>query len=370
MTEEGSLLYEQSPLRIDYAEKNLARMNLNENLVMPRNFMRSVLAKCLDKIDARYYPSEIDDGEILELRSAIAKYCRSATDSVAIGAGSDQTIDLLFRSKLRTSSDSVVIVEPTFSMYRLLASRLGAKAITVNTRPSTDPEEPFSLNYEELVASCKAKSANLLVLASPNNPTGVQYQIEEIRSLLESRPNMTVMLDEAYAEYGEYNATGLLSAYQNLVISRTFSKAFGLASFRLGYLVSSNVDLIREINEELQYPYPISSITAAVATEMLRRKQEVLEFAEKTKLFRKELIESLQKLGKRLRIFSPSRANFVLAQTPGAKKIARELLEKYAIALKYMPSLGDEKEFLRITVGTRELNQKLLYALRRSAVSE
>ena len=189
MTEEGSLLYEQSPLRIDYAEKNLARMNLNENLVMPRNFMRSVLAKCLDKIDARYYPSEIDDGEILELRSAIAKYCRSATDSVAIGAGSDQTIDLLFRSKLRTSSDSVVIVEPTFSMYRLLASRLGAKAITVNTRPSTDPEKPFSLNYEELEAACKAKSAKLLVLASPNNPTGVQHQIEEIRSLLESRPN-------------------------------------------------------------------------------------------------------------------------------------------------------------------------------------
>ena len=365
MREDSSLLYEQSPLSIDYAEKNLLRMNLNENLVLPRSFMRSVLAKCVDELDARYYPSSMDEGEILALRSEIAKYCKCSKDSVVIGAGSDQTIDLLIRSKLKKSSDLLATVNPTFSMYELFANRLGRKTVTVATHPSTDGDKPFSLDFKRLQSVCKTTKVKLLALASPNNPTGVQYSLEDIRALLESLPNTTLMLDEAYVEFGDYNATGLLSSFPNLVISRTFSKAFGLASFRLGYLVSSDISLIKEISENLQYPYPISSLTATVATEMLRRKQVVLDSAEKTKTFRSELIESLQKLGKDLRVFTNSKANFVLVQSPIAKKVAKELPDKYAIALKYLPSLGKEKEFLRITVGTRELNQRLLYALRR-----
>lgn len=367
MGQEIPFLYQQSPLRIDYSGRNLVRMNLNENLVLPRTFLRSALARCTDGLDPSYYPSSSEEGEILELRNEIARYCRCSTDSVAIGNGSDQAIDLLLRSQLRKRTDALVTIEPTFSMYRILAARLGSKSIVISTRASTD-EEPFSLNFEKVESACKRSEAKLLVLASPNNPTGVQYPIEEIRGLIESQSNKTVMIDEAYVEYGDYTIVRQLAEYPNLVISRTFSKAFGLASFRLGYLVSSNIPLIKEIGGNLQYPYPISGLTAMVAIHVLRRKEIVLGCAEKTKEYREEMVESLRKFENHLRVLPNSRANFVLVHSSKAKKIAQDLLSRYGIAVKYLPRLGRERNFLRITVGTRELNERLLYALRRMLV--
>lgn len=367
MQAQESLRYEQSPLRIDYSEKGLIRMNLNENLVLPQNTIRSALVKCVDRLDPRYYPPEMEEGEIRTLRSEIARYCSCSISSVAIGVGSDQVIDMLFRAKLKGKSDKLVTVDPTFSMYQLFANRLGRDTELVRTRRSNDPRGPFSLDSKKIDAACKSKDTRILALASPNNPTGIQYPLQEIERLLKTFPDITLMLDEAYTEYGEYSATRILRSYPNLVIARTFSKAFGLASFRLGYHISSDVEAIQEINNELQYPYPITTLSATMAIEMLRRKDIILEYAEKTKTLRRELIGAIMALRKKLRVISPSNTNFLLVQSPTARRIAEDLLANYAIAVKYLPKLGDEKEFLRITVGTREMNQKLLYALRRVA---
>jgi histidinol-phosphate aminotransferase len=360
----NDLRYEESPLKIDYSSRMLVRMHQNENLVLPSKFLRSILAKCLDEVDARFYPSDQDKGEFLALRSEIGKYNGCSENAVALGVGADQCIDLLLRAKLLQSSDFLATIDPTFSMYKLLASRLGFRTSLIGTRSSKDKEGPFSLKTAKVVASCNPVNVKLVAIASPNNPTGIQYPLEQVKEILQSLRGVTVLLDEAYTEYSDYSAAKLLSAFPNLVIVRTFSKAFGLASFRIGYMISSNLDLIRAINETIQYPLPLATLSAKVATAVLRRKETVLDCAEKTKIFRSELTRALQNLNG-LTVVPDSKANFMLVQSNKSFQIASELLSRYAIAVKYIEKLGKEKNFLRITVGTRELNQKLLYALRR-----
>jgi histidinol-phosphate aminotransferase len=357
----------QSPLSFDLGEKNLVRMNLNENIVFPKNVMRSILAKCTDEYDPRVYPPAIDEGESLILNQEIAKYCGCSSSSVAIGVGGDQLIDLLFRMILPKPNDTTIIVSPTFPIYSDFASRQGKKVKDFWLNPSSS-EDPYSLPVARLKEIWKKPSnAKLLVIVSPNNPTGIQYPIDQIIEVLEATPQeKKVLLDEAYVEYGSYDgAKRLLKSYKNLVVLRTFSKAFALASVRLGYILSSEIDFIQQFSQRFQYPYPVTTLSITMGIELLRRKDVVLEWVEKTKQFRDDLIASLQKL-KGIRVLPRSDTNFVLVETKEAKRIANELLANYAIAVKYIPNLGKEKlECLRITVGSAEANRRLLFALRR-----
>jgi histidinol-phosphate aminotransferase len=350
-------------LQVDHNQKELQRMHLNENLVFPKNVMRRILAKCVDEFDPRVYPPSIYEGESPLLNRELARYCGCSEKSVAIGAGGDQLIDLLFRMTVPKSSDIVVIVSPTFPMYPFFAKSQGFLLQDVWLNPST-AEKPFSLpsNVKEVWKKSRTK---LLVIVSPNNPTGIQFPIEEITELLEAVPDKPVLLDEAYVEYAKYDgAKRLLKSHPNLVVLRTFSKAFALASLRLGYILCSNAEFIQKFNETIQYPYPITGLSLSMGLELLRRKDVVLEWVEKTKLFREELIASLQKLPK-IRVVPRSDTNFVLVQASGAKKLADELFSQYTIHVKHFPSLGKEKDFLRITVGSQEANRRLLFALRR-----
>ncbi len=358
----SELRYAQSPLRIDYSSKNLTRMNLNENIVMPLNRLRSIIAKCADEFDPRYYSSEIGEGELRTLVNEIANYCSCSKHSVAIGAGGDQILDLIFRMKFGKRSSKVVTVDPTYSMYSILAKRLGGSVSSVKLGPST-VRPPFSLDAGQVTKKSKNVGANLVVIASPNNPTGIQYPAEEILQIAESLSDVALVIDEAYVEYGTYSVARLISKSRNLVVVRTFSKAFGLANMRLGYLLSPDTSFVEKFNNDFQYPYPVSSFAVLMATELLRRKSMILEYVEKTKQYRQELIEGLQRL--RLDVVPKSDANFILLKSKSSKKIAQALLINYSIVVKYIPIMGVENDFLRITVGTREINEKLLYALRR-----
>jgi histidinol-phosphate aminotransferase len=359
------LRYEQSLLKIDYSQKGLLRLNLNENLVFPQNVMRSILAKCTDEYDPRFYPSAIGERDVNELSNEIGRYCSCSSKSVAIGVGSDQLIDLLFRRVLKRDSDSVVTFDPTFSMYSIFANRQGSPLVEVVLNPSTS-SVPFSLPIKEVKQALGRKTSKLLCLVSPNNPTGLQYPLETVTQLLESFPEKTFLLDEAYVEYARYDgAKELLKNHKNLIVMRTFSKAFGLASLRLGYLLCSDTDLIQDLNDNYQYPYPVAGISILMGIEMLKRKSAVLEWAQKTKQFREELIVSLQKIGQSVRVVLRSDTNFVLVHSKNSRRIVEELLTRFGIAVKYLPKMGTEKEFLRMTVGSQEINQKLMYAMRR-----
>src|SRR5271157_1222397 len=154
------ITYSQSPFKIDYTMKNLVRMNLNENLVLPQSFLRSVSVKCLDKLDLRNYPSSLNEGEMLSLVQEISKYCNCSSEMISLGAGGDQLIDLLIRMRLEKSSDTLVTVDPTFPLYSMMAKRVGARVVNIPLAPfnSRDSTMSFSLPLEELLNACKAKS--------------------------------------------------------------------------------------------------------------------------------------------------------------------------------------------------------------------
>jgi histidinol-phosphate aminotransferase len=346
------------------------RMDLNENIVIPPNFIRLVLSKCADQYDPRFYPPEWNNEGMKALNRHIAAYAGCSENCVALGAGADQILDLLIRMKLRGPNTKLVTVEPTFPLYSEFARRVHATVLNVPLRNSKN-EHPFSLDKEKLTRACKTKRATICALASPNNPTAIQYSLDDVRQLLESIPrHVTVLLDEAYVEYGRYDgAKNFLGSFPNLVVVRTFSKAFALASLRLGYLMSTEEHFIEEFWHDFQYPYPVSGFSMLMATEMLKRKDVINHWAQKTKEFRAELIGSLSKLeaktGGSMRVIRESDANFVLVQVSKGKKISEELRSSYGIAVKYYPRLGRESNFLRITVGSRESNEQLLYAIRR-----
>ncbi len=358
--------YEQSPFRIDYSLPGLLRMNLNENLVLPAAFVRGAMKECEGNIDSRFYPSELDDGEMKELRSLIADYCGSREWMVELGCGSDQLIDLLCRMKLGNSGDRLVTVKPTFSMYPLRAKRCRAKVIEVPLGFSRMYEDPFPLETGRVIEACRSRNAKLLVLASPNNPTAVQYEIEQLREILDCiPPGVFVLIDEAYVEYARYSVKSLLPRYPSLIMLRTFSKAFGLASHRIGYIVSSNRDLLEEFEDGFQLPFPLTAMSAKLAGKLLKQKRVILSYAEKTKQLRGDLINSLQDLGgAEFKVITRSDGNFVLIESPNSERIAKTLLKRYRIAVKYIPNMISKTSFIRITVGTNAMNSKLLAALR------
>ncbi|HKW05810.1 MAG TPA: histidinol-phosphate transaminase [Nitrososphaerales archaeon] len=356
--------YEQSYFKIDYSIQGLVRLNLNENLVMPLDVIRRAMRYCERNADSRLYPSESTEGEMWELRSLLGKYCDCKPSLVELGCGSDQLIDLLCRLKLR-KKDALVTVKPTFSMYALRARSCGARVVQVPVDYSSSEHDPFPLRTEKLVKACSANKAKLLFLASPNNPTGIQYNLPQLKEILESIPSSTLLvLDEAYVEYCEYTAKFLLRKYPNLTILRTFSKAFGLASHRLGYIVSYNQELKKEFGSGIQLPFPISGLAAPLALELLRQIKVILYYAKKTVHLRENLIRSLQDFQIRnFRVVERSDANFVLVESPFSEKIARTLLTQYRIGVKFLPKMIADKSFLRITVGTNSMNSRLLEAL-------
>ena len=354
--------YAQSVLSLDYSGKSMLRMNLNENIVMPLARMKPAISKCADQFDHRYYTSGLDEAEVSQLLSGVARDAECAVNSIGLGFGSDQILDLIFKMKFGSVMSTLVSMDPSYSMYAVLARRSGCKVALVKLTSST-ASEPFALRNERVLKAVRKSNAKVLVLASPNNPTGIQYPLDQIRSILESLPGTSVLVDEAYVVYADSTTTALLSKFRNLIIVRTFSKAFALANLRLGYFLSSDSSLVEKFNKEVQYPYPVSGFAVSIATELLRRRSLILEYAEKTRVYRKELMDSLEGVG--LRVASRSSANFVLVKSSKSRRIAEELLLRFAIAVKYIPRLGSEREFLRITVGSREMNERLLYSLRR-----
>ena len=356
------LRYAQFVPSLNYSGKNILRMNLNENIVMPLARLRSAISKVADQFDPRCYTSGLGEWEVGQLVKEIARYANCSSSSIGIGFGSDQILDLIFKSKFNGKRSTMVTVDPSYGMYAVLAGRLGAKVTFSKLNPST-ANEPFALRSENVLKAVRKSGAKVLVLASPNNPTGIQYPLEQVRSILESLPDTSIVVDEAYVEYANYMTVSLLSKFRNLTVVRTFSKAFGLANLRLGYFLSCDSSFVEEFNVEAQYPYPVSGFAVSMATELLRRRSMVLEYVEKSKVYRKELMDSLQDLG--FSVVPRPSANFVLVKSSVSKKIAEELFLKFAIAVKYIPRLGSEGEFLRITVGSREMNQRLLYSLRR-----
>uniref|UniRef100_UPI0040472B29 histidinol-phosphate transaminase n=1 Tax=Algoriphagus sp. TaxID=1872435 RepID=UPI0040472B29 len=286
------------------------------------------------------------------LKQEIAKIKGANPAQIFLGNGSDEAIDLLFRAFCNPGQDNVILLPPTYGMYGVSAAINGVEVRNVPLTPD------FQLQPEKILSAVNAHS-KILFLCSPNNPSGNAVKREDILFLLENFPGI-VVVDEAYIDFSEgASLLTVLDQHPNLLVMQTLSKAWGLASLRLGMAFASS-ELIRVLNQ-IKPPYNISGLTQKTVLSALQNKGKVDEFIQLILEERKFLQKELERLPYILRVHN-SDANFLLVQFEHPNQVYEDLV-KEKIIVRNRSSVLHCAGCLRITVGTREESIALLQAL-------
>lgn len=288
------------------------------------------------------------------LKEEIAKIKGVRPGQIFLGNGSDEAIDLLCRAFCNPGKDNVILLPPTYGMYEVSANINDVEIRKVALTPD------FQLQPDKILAAADTNS-KILFICSPNNPSANKAKREDILFLLENFKGL-VVVDEAYIDFSdEPSLTTELDRFPNLLVMQTFSKAWGLASLRLGMAFASE-ELIRILNK-IKPPYNISGLTQETVLAAIKDKAKVDRMIQDILAEREFLKGELEKLPFVQKIH-PSHANFLLVQIPNANQVYDDLIEEKVIVRNRAKVLLCA-DCLRITVGTRKENIALLEALRK-----
>ena len=288
-----------------------------------------------------------------ELKNELAKVKKVGADHIFLGNGSDEAIDLVFRAFCEPRIDNVVAIDPTYGMYQVCAEVNDVEYRKVLL------DEQFCFSADKLLAAAD-EHTKVIFLCSPNNPTGNDLPRAEIEKLLSSFQGL-VVLDEAYNDFSEVPSfLTELEKYPNLIVLQTFSKAWGCAAIRLGMAFAS--PQIIAVFNKIKYPYNVNLLTQKQAIEMLHRYYEVERWVRTLKEERGYLEAAIAKLPCTVKMY-PSNANFFLVRVTDAVKIYNYLVGQ-GIIVRNRHSVTLCGNCLRVTVGTRIENNKLIEALK------
>ena len=322
-------------------------LNANESAFETPKEIIELVKKELDKVDLRRYP----DTDNTLIRESIANAYGLDITNVTIGVGSDQLLDCIFKSLI--DDEYILSCNPTFSMYKEYASFTNGKFIDIDFKDDIN----FEFDTEKIIEAIKKYNPKLVIICSPNNPTGSAIERSNLEKIIiaANEINSVILLDEAYSEFHETNYD-LIKKYDNLLVLKTFSKAYALAGIRLGYALSCK-DLIDTINV-VKPPYNMSRISSLVASIAIKNKHLYDDNIKKIIDLKNKLYDDLQKLK-----LNPAKSysNFIFIKLND--KMYNHLLENkiYIRRLKY------KNEFWhRITVGTKEENDILIAKLKDS----
>lgn len=332
----------------DVTEKDWEiKLNANEsNLNLPPLVEERVMNR-LSRIAFNRYP----DSEMNDLKALIAENFRLSSDQVLVANGSSEILEKLFFA-FGGQGRKIVFPVPSFSMYKIYAKISESEAVPVEL------EDDYRLDAEKIVNVANENDAKLVVICTPNNPTGNVVPLADIEYIAQNI-QCAFAVDEAYVEFHGLSAAGLLEKYPNLIIARTFSKAYGLASARVGYMLAAK-EIVNMIGKACM-PYHVNTMTLAVAGIVYQMRDEFVPRIQMYVAERKRLIESLKKLAG-FTVY-PSETNFVLVKYAKATEL-NQYLEELKIGVR---SFGDAPRLtncLRITVGTREENDILFKSVK------
>jgi len=286
-----------------------------------------------------------------ELKKALALFVRTAPDRIAAGNGSDEIIELLIKI-FAGPGEEIIVCEPTYGMYQAAANAFN---IAVKTCLLTDN---FQLNLKAIEQQT-SKKTRIIFCCSPNNPTGNLLNENDIKKLC-AMFGGPVIVDEAYIEFSKKESLAKLGAqFDNLIILRTLSKAWGLAGLRVGYAVA-DPSVVRYI-DRIKLPYNINRVSAGLAIQALSNTEQLRKLCSNIIDERERLAQQLKNLG--VSVF-PSNANFLLVRCPGARSVVRRLAEESGIIIRDMSDKPLLADCFRITVGTPKENKKLIQALK------
>ena len=325
------------------------KINQNENPWETPNRIKEATLRQFENYKWSRYPPFISSG----LEKRLAAFAEWEPDGVLAGNGSNELIQALLMVTI-SAGKCVLISEPTFTLYRQVATILGGEVKSVRMTPD------FRYDTEGIVDSIGENQPQVVILCSPNNPTGTQISDNDLRRILETTSGL-VVVDEAYHEFSEHTVVPLLREFGNLIVLRTFSKAMALAALRVGYLLG-DADCVIEIRKAL-LPYNLNLFSQTAATVALDRYEDEL----------RPLVRNI--LSERQRVFSEinqikgfypvsSTANFMIVGSELEPGVVFEHLLSRDILIRDVSRYPMLEKYFRFSVGTPEENDSLLRGLR------
>jgi histidinol-phosphate aminotransferase len=320
------------------------RLDFNENTVGCSPLVLERLRQLDGETLARYPVRE-------PAERAVAAGFGVSPEEVVLTNGTDEAIHLICETYLEAGEDALVIV-PTFAMYEIYAAATGACVVSIPAGAD------FSFPTADVLAAINAKT-RFIAVANPNNPTGAFTPLSDLAQIAKAAPEAALLIDEAYFEFSGETMAPRWRELPNVFVSRTFSKAYGMAGLRIGVLMGNN-DQMRVLRRASS-PYNLNSVALACLPEALADQEFISSYVDQTLVGRGALESELESWDVR---YWPSRANFVLMHLGEHCKEFISAMRTRGILVRDRSSDYGCKDCVRITVGIREHNQRLLAALR------
>ncbi|EFF83480.1 histidinol-phosphate transaminase [Acinetobacter haemolyticus ATCC 19194] len=328
--------------------QNLLKLNTNENPYPPSpkvvEAVQTVLSHQADAL--RLYP----DPDATALKQAIAKQQNVKVEQVFVGNGSDEVLAHIFKAFF-IQKEPILYPDITYSFYPVYSQFFGIETKQI----------PLNENFEIEISDYQQENGGIII-TNPNAPTSMALGLNQIESILKANPNRVVVIDEAYVDFGAETAVQLVSRYDNLVVCQTTSKSRSLAGLRVGFAIAqSHLIAALEAVKNSFNSYPIDRFAIAAAVASFEDQGYFEAQCQKVIQSREKLVSDLNALGFNI---LPSKANFIFATHPqhDAAQLAQQLREQ-GIIVRYFnkPRIN---QFLRITIGTDEQNQRLAETLK------
>lgn len=312
---------------------NYIRLDRNENpLPLPLG-VREALAKSIDGSAVQTYP---DPGELVSL---LAGYAGVPADRLLLTNGSDQGIDLTLRLALPTGG-SMLVARPEFAVFKQVADTIGGRVVGVPY------DSDFAFPYEQFAAAVRTEKPDLITFINPNNPTGTPIAVDYMESIIAANPDTAIIVDEAYYEYTGQTVVPLAARYPNLMVLRTFSKAFAMAGLRLGYVIAAP-EVVGHLRK-LQNPFDVNHLAIVAGIAQLQRVNDmVADVQYVVDVVKPFVVKSLTELGIDV---LPGSANFVLVRPKDCDGAVRHLQDSgILVRPMFAPAL---KGSIRVSLGT------------------
>jgi len=335
----------------DLKNMNILKLDWNESVIAPSPKVGNILKTLFDEqTRLNWYPDTLN----FELIESLARYTSLPEEYLQYFGGSDAAHEYIIRS-LINPGNTIVILSPNYDNFRVHALAQGAKVINI------DFYSDDSLNIDYLIDQLNYISPNLIYLSNPNNPTGSLFTQSEISQIISNYKFGTFLIDEAYIEFHDFSSIQLVLNYSNLIITRTFSKAFGLASLRIGYIAADPIilELINRIRNPklISLPAQISAIAALDDIEYMNSYVDIVKDA--LEYFTKGIID----LGF---YYKPGGGNFILLKfdNESNKESCLNYLQDRSVYIRNLKHLQGMNTFARVTIGTKPNMEYLLSLLK------
>ena len=321
------------------------RLDANESFLNPGEMFSEEILEALKNVPLNRYP----DPSCKALREAFGKRFGVDPELVVAGNGSDELLSLIIGC-LVGPDEKYLTLAPDFSMYRIYGEIYGREALVM------DKKKDLSIDAQAVIDKIKETGCRMVIFSNPCNPTSLVLKRDAMLKIVENTDAL-VIADEAYMDFADESILDMAGKYDNLLVLRTCSKAFGMAALRLGFAVGAPA-LIKALNS-VRSPYNVNAFSQAIGALILSKDDYTAEAPQNLVSSRDELYQAIKPLtfaGKIQKMYK-SEANFIFMEVPNCAKLDRQLRER-SISVRKMGS------FLRITAGSPEENAKLLAALK------